>query len=74
MAKRDKNIRKQLLSAGWTIHRDNGKHEIWKCPCGNHPLVTKGKTTGEGRGAKNLRSFIKSEERFGKCAVELNLG
>ncbi len=74
MAKRDKQINRQLEKAGWHIHRDTGKHEIWACPCGQHPLVTKAHTVGQGRGVKNLRSFLKNKDRFGDCAICIKLG
>lgn len=73
MASPETKIRKALQAAGWTLVRET-KHQIWRCPCGQHPQVTLATTLGQGRGFKNAVAFIGSEARFGSCAVKIEKG
>jgi hypothetical protein len=70
MARKDKQISKQLEAAGWSMITSN-KHEKWICACGVHGPVIKPSTMGEGRGIKNFASIMK---RQGDCSVKIKFG
>lgn len=54
--------------AGWKLHRI-GKHEIWRCPCGEH-TITSATTVSGGRGDGNCLSRLR---RFSRQCTE-NMG
>lgn len=50
--KRDRQLAKRLRKAGFTLQREK-KHRIWRCPCGEHTLVTSS-SVSDYRGSKNV--------------------
>jgi hypothetical protein len=65
----DKKLKKELERKGWTLVRQ-GKHQTWRCGCGDHQQVTVSTSVGRGRGLMNAAVFLSSTDRFGDCAID----
>lgn len=43
MAKKDREVRRTLLAAGWSVARQSGSHEVWAHPNRSERIVVAGK-------------------------------
>ncbi len=57
MSKRDKELGALFEGLGWTLARAK-KHRVWRCPCGEHQVVTS-KSASDGRAKKNAARDLK---------------
>lgn len=57
-----------LVEAGWVLARGGTKHDIWRCPCGQHQ-VSMSRPGGRGQA---LRALQITKKRVRQCAVARN--